>query len=221
MKQYNFIKDSFAKVFENSNFSNAKSIYEVGCGSGANLYLFNKLGLEVGGIDYSKPLIDIAKKVLVSSDIICDEAINIPLPSSLNSGIYDFMLSNSVFSYFPNIEYANIVLEKMYDKCRYAIGLIDIHDIKKEKDFIEYRIKTIKNYTEKYNGLNKLFYSKDFFIEFAQKHNMKIHFSNSDIDGYWNNEFVFNCFMYKTREQNDKCNINGFRSGQKNAAVNL
>ena len=47
------------------------SIYEVGCGSGVNLYLFQKLkGISViGGCDYSETLIEMANKVLKSDDI--------------------------------------------------------------------------------------------------------------------------------------------------------
>lgn len=194
LKQYNQIKENFAQAFNDKIFNNIKSIYEVGCGSGANLYLFNKHGLNVGGIDYSKTLIDIAKQVLNSDDLTCDEAIALD-----SKKIYDVILSNSVFSYFPNFEYANVVLEKMYNKCKYAIGLIDIHDIEKKEDFISYRINTIENYKEKYKDLNKLFYSKNFFENFASKHNMIIKYMESDIEGYWNNEFIFNCFMYKNK----------------------
>ena len=201
LKQYNQIKANFAKALPGNNFNNAKSIYEVGCGSGANLFLFNKEGLKVGGIDYSEALVSVAKKVLDSSDIIYGEAINLPYSdtskANLTNEIYDLVLSNSVFSYFPNYEYANIVLEKMYYKCKYAIGLVDIHDIEKEKAFNDYRIAEVKNYKERYKDLNKLFYSKNFFIEFAKMHDMKIQFEKSDIDGYWNNNFIFNCFMYK------------------------
>lgn len=41
------------------------SVYEVGCGSGVNLYLYkNLLNIKkLGGIDYSKPLMEIAEKV--------------------------------------------------------------------------------------------------------------------------------------------------------------
>lgn len=45
--------------------------------------------------------------------------------------------------------------------------------------------------------INKLFYSKDLFTDFAREHGMKIEFSESTVENYWNNEFVFNCFMYK------------------------
>lgn len=200
LRQHELIKNNFAKAFKYNDFGNVKSIYEVGCGCGGNLYLFNREGLRVGGIDYSKPLVNVAKKVLNSIDIICDEAVNLPLPdfsSYSQDGIYDVVLSNSVFSYFPNFKYANTVLDKMYKKCKYAIGLIDIHNVEKEKEFTQYRIETVENYKERYKDLNKLFYSKDFFMEFAKNHDMDILFTESDIEGYWNNDFIFNCFMYK------------------------
>ena len=194
LTQFEDIKKNFAECFKDNNFGNIKSIFEVGCGCGANLYLFQKEGLKVGGIDYSVILIDIAKKVLNSNDIICGEAMDIPVDSSKN---YDVLLSNSVFSYFSNLAYANTVLEKMYSKCKYAIGLIDIHDLDKKEKFIVYRKLQISDYEEKYKNLDKLFYPKDFFIQFAQKHNMKIKFAKSEVPGYWNNDFVFNCFLYK------------------------
>lgn len=40
------------------------SVYEVGCGSGANLYLLKNRGIQVGGIDYSRSLVDTAKKIV-------------------------------------------------------------------------------------------------------------------------------------------------------------
>ena len=194
IKQFEDTKNQFANAFEDRDFSHANSLYEVGCGAGANLYMFEQLGLKVGGIDYSKALCDIARTILKSSDIICAEAIRMP---SADAGIYDFVLSNSVFSYFPDFLYAQSVLEKMYEKCKYAIGIIDIHDKEKEQAFIDYRIKTVPNYKERYKDLKKLFYDKDFFINFAQKHRMKILFSKSEVEGYWNNDFVFSCFLYK------------------------
>ncbi len=168
------------------------SVYEFGCGSGANLLLFERDGLECGGIDYSSALTDIAKKVLRSKDIICGEAINAPVEPK-----YDCILANSVISYFHDVDYTRGVLEKMFEKTNYSIGLIDVHNIDKKEDFIAFRRKTIENYDEKYENLNKLFYSKELFADFAEKHGLKIKFSDSVVENYWNNEFVFNCFMYK------------------------
>ncbi len=185
IKQYNMIKQ---KLIINEKIN---SVFEVGCGSGANLYLFEKDGYKVGGIDYSSKLLSVAKKVLNTNDLTCDEAIN------LNTKSYDVILSNSVFSYFQSQEYAKIVLEKMVKKANYAIGLIDIHDIDKKDDFIAYRRKEVPNYDELYKDLSKQFYSKEDFKKFADDYNLDLEIVKSDIPNYWNNEFVFNCFMYK------------------------
>ena len=45
------------------------SVFEVGCGSGANLYLYEQQGIQTGGIDYSANLIETAKKVLKTKDL--------------------------------------------------------------------------------------------------------------------------------------------------------
>lgn len=169
-----------------------KSIYEVGCGSGASLFLFEQDGIICGGLDYSEALIESAKKVLQSNDLFCREAIDTPV-----SPQYDAVLSNSVFSYFKDEEYAYGVLEKMYQKTAYSIGLIDIHDAKKEEAFITYRKTIIPDYEERYKNLPKFFYRKEFFEKFAKDHQMDICFTDSHMKGYWNNEFIFNCYMYK------------------------
>lgn len=196
MCQYIQIKENLTLGTCGTEKKEVKSVYEVGCGSGANLYLFESDGMQTGGIDYSENLIQAAKKVLSSEDIICDEAINIPVTPA-----YDSVFSNSVFSYFENENYAWDVLEKMYQKSKYSIGLIDIHDIEKKEEFIIYRRKNVENYEERYKNLPKLFYSRRMFIDFAKKHGMDIKFTDSEVDGYWNNEFVFNCYMYKRRKQ--------------------
>ncbi len=75
--------------------------------------------------------------------------------------------------------------------------LIDIHDIEKKEDFITYRRKVVKDYDKRYADLPKLFYTRQFFEGFAQRNNMSINFLESNVEGYWNNQFVFSCYMYK------------------------
>ena len=188
LRQYEDIKQRLIKGAPNP----VRSVYEFGCGCGANLLLLERDGYDCGGIDYSEALVDIARKVLKTKDITCGEAINAETEPK-----YDCILSNSVISYFPNTDYTLEVLEKMFRKTNYSIGLIDVHDIEKKEDFIAFRRKNIENYDEKYADLNKLFYSKDLFSDFAREHGLKIEFSESVVENYWNNEFVFNCFMYK------------------------
>lgn len=168
------------------------SVYEVGCGSGANLLLFARDGFRTGGVDYSSALIDIAQKVLETDDLLCDEARNMP-----ETPVYDCLLSNSVFAYFPDLEYAEQVLEKMLRKAAYSIGLIDIYDETKQQAFLDYRRATVADYEKRYEGLPKLFYSRKFFTDFAQKHGLRVEFLPSTVEGYWNNEFIFNVFLYR------------------------
>lgn len=137
-------------------------------------------------------MIESAKIVLQSQELICDEAINLPTEMK-----YDAVFSNSVFSYFEGETYARHVLEKMYVKANYSIGLVDIHDVKRKEEFVAYRKRHVENYEERYRELPKLFYRKEFFEEFAADYNMDIAFVDSNVEGYWNNQFVFACFMYK------------------------
>ncbi|MCR5304983.1 MAG: aminotransferase class I/II-fold pyridoxal phosphate-dependent enzyme [Oscillospiraceae bacterium] len=172
------------------------SVYEVGCGSGANLLLFARDGYRTGGVDYSAALIDIAKKVLDTDDLLCDEAKNLP-----ETPVYDCLLSNSVFAYFQDLEYAEQVLEKMLRKTVYSIGLIDIYDEQKQEAFLAYRRATVEDYEKRYEGLPKLFYSRKFFTDFAEKHGLRVEFLPSTVEGYWNNDFIFNVFLYRDGSQ--------------------
>lgn len=193
---YEALYDQYIHIKDKINlFNNCESIYEVGCGCGANLYLFQNDSFKVGGIDYSSGLIDFARNALDSEAVLeldCNEAINTDTEIK-----YDACLSNSVFSYFPDYDYAEKVLEKMLMKSRYSIALVDIHDIDKKADFLEYRRQLIKDYDERYKNLPKLFYPKDFFRCFAEKNNLDISFDESSVEGYWNNRFVFECNMYR------------------------
>lgn len=169
------------------------SVFEVGCGCGANLYLFQNDGYHVGGMDYAANLIEIAGSVLTDPiELICKEAADLSWDVK-----YDAVLSNSVFSYFDSYEYAEKVLEAMYNKANHAIGIIDIHNIEKKEEFIQFRKGLYQDYEERYQDLPKFFYEKSFFLDFAEKNNMSIKFTKPDMKDYWNNEFVFNCFMRK------------------------
>ena len=162
-----------------------ESLFEVGCGSGANLFLFENDGITCGGLDYSQQLVTSAKQILHTKDIFCIEASSLPTESR-----YDALLSNSVFSYFPDEYYAATVLESMYKKAIYSIGIIDIHDKQREQDFLSFRKQTIPDYEECYKDLRKLFYDRQFFAEFARRHHLEMRITDSKVKGYWNNEFV-------------------------------
>lgn len=83
------------------------NVFEVGCGAGAWLYMFARDGYEVGGLDYSSALIDIAKKVLPVDkvkELICAGADELSTDKK-----YDAVFATGVFSYFSDVAYAERV----------------------------------------------------------------------------------------------------------------
>ena len=181
------------RIVELLHLSAGMSVYDVGCGAGANLYLMQREGIAVGGTDYAATLVETARRVLPGArELTCGEAD--AFDTSLK---YDAALSNSVFSYFPSEDFAARVLTRMLKKTTGAIGLIDLHDAAKEEDFLAYRRATIPDYDERYKGLGKFFYRRTFFEDFARAHNLRIEFPAIEMEGYWNTPFVFNVFMYR------------------------
>ncbi len=186
LEQYRWIK---ANLLEGC--PRLQTVFEVGCGSGGNLLLLEADGFTCGGIDYSPKLTACAKLVLRTKDLLCAEADALPAEPQ-----YDAVFSNSVFSYFTDEVYAASVLEKMCRKARHAVGVIDIHDREKQEAFFAYRRAASSDYEERYKNLPKLFYDKQFFIEFARTHDLQIRIADFSMQGYWNNDFVFHCFLY-------------------------
>ena len=113
-----------------------ESVYEVGCGSGVNLYLFqNLMNIEkIWGCDYSSALIHIAKQVLPLADLQCEEAIHIA-----ERPFYDVVMADSVFQYFQDTEYGMNVLEKMWSKAQKAVIITEIHDEEMKEEYLNYR----------------------------------------------------------------------------------
>lgn len=173
------------------NLSEGETIFEVGCGAGANLYLFARDSFEVGGLDYSATLLDIAKKVLhAASELICAGADELPTDKK-----FDAVFANSVFAYFVNLDYAENVLEKMLAKTRRAVAVLDVYDKAFEDELMAERRRTIENYDERYKNLPKLFYPRRFFEDFANRHDLTFHFAKNELENYGNAPFTYHCFM--------------------------
>ena len=192
--------DSMIRQHENLSaalkLTTDENIFEVGCGAGANLYLFARDGLKVGGLDYSATLLDIAKKILPAekvSELICAGADDLPTEK-----IFDAVVSIGVFIYFDNLDYAERVLEKMFQKSRRAIAVLDVYDAAFEEECMSYRRRTIENYDERYKDLPKLFFPQKFFKDFAARHELKISFVKNDLEDYVNTPFTYHCFMERS-----------------------
>jgi ubiquinone/menaquinone biosynthesis C-methylase UbiE len=169
------------------------SIYEVGCGSGGFLYQFYKRGNGVGGVDYSRSLIKIAKKI-IRGDFNVGEARKLNTKRK-----YDFVVANSVFQYFPDFDYALMVVSKMLDKANKGIGIFDVpNEHLKEKSERARRGSLKKGeYKRKYERLSHLYYDKIGFINWGKEHNYKVRIFNQNIKNYGNNHFRFNIVITK------------------------
>lgn len=170
-----------------------QSIYEVGCGCGVNLYLFqNRMKDAVlGGIDYSQNLIDIAKRVVPSGKLVWGNAEDMDIVEK-----YDFVMADSVFQYFGDREYAEDILNKMILKSQKAVYVSEVHDMDLREEWLAYRRSSMENYDRIYENLDKLFFSRKWFVEIAEKHNKQILFTKNENSEYWNSRYVFNCFIF-------------------------
>ncbi len=104
IRHFEFLKDNILKHFNGTD----KTVYEVGCGSGADLFMFEKEGFVTGGIDYADNMIAIAETMLTTDDLTVGEASSITTEKK-----YDFVISDSVFQYSDSYDYAKNVIEKM------------------------------------------------------------------------------------------------------------
>ena len=190
LSQYRQMREQLSRSL--SEGESLRSVYEVGCGSGANLFLLEREGIACGGIDYSQSLLACAKQVLRAADIRCDEAYQLPAEPK-----YDAVISVSVFGYFTDEGYAEAVLEKMSQTAHFAVGILELADAEKKGAYTAYRKQIIRNYEERYKDLPRLFYSKAFFETFARRHGLDVEFCSVNMPDYWNSQFYFDCYLYK------------------------
>lgn len=172
---------------------NNDSIYDVGCGSGAFVYPLYLKGHQVGGLDYSSVLIDLANSIMTNAKLEKKEAITVDTKDS-----YDIVLSHSVFHYFPSLDYAKEVVKRMIEKANRTVAIFDINDKSKEKEYHNIRMSASgEEYAKKYTGLEHLFYEKEWFEKLAKDFNMKITIFDQTYEQYVNSSLRFNVIMEK------------------------
>ncbi len=183
--------DFFNKALELTG-GEISSVYEVGCGSGVNLFMFkNRLHMNRwGGCDYSDSMIQSAVISTGDGDFKCCSANEITEEPK-----YDLVMSESVFQYFESEEYAEKVLRKMILKSDRLTYLGEINDKQFEEELMEYRRKTISNFEERYKGLNRLFLQRNWIEDVASDYGKKVIFTKADNSEYINGRYIFNCFI--------------------------
>ncbi len=187
---YNSFLETYRIITE--NVGDINSVYEVGCGSGVNLFLFSRRSdnCVLGGCDYASNMVKCARKVVDSDDMIVAEAIDIK-----ESPQYDVVMSESVFQYFPSLEYARDVLSKMIKKARKLVYVGEVSDIEFEEEQLNARRQQIPDYDNRYRGLGRMFYAKAWFEEIAKEHGCRVLFTGIANDKYVNGKYQFNVYI--------------------------
>lgn len=170
------------------------AVFDVGCGAGAFLYSFYQQGNRVGGIDYSANLVKIALDVMPNAAISVGESINITPENK-----FDFVVSNSVFLYFSNYDYAAIVLQHMVQMASKTVGIFDVPDLSKKEEAINLRKAKLGDaeYEEMYRGLDHLYYSKDWFRQVLATEPVSVTIEDQNIQSYGNSQYRFNVLIHK------------------------
>jgi hypothetical protein len=135
--------------------------------------------------------LEYARKLDISNDLMLGDAYELTqFPQ------YDYVVSMSVFQYFSDLSYVADITNKMLLKSKSKkIAILDVNDIDKKIDFLNYKKLTIENYEEKYKGLDQLYIDKQFWIEFGNTFNCKVEIEPCIIKDYDNAPFKYNVYV--------------------------
>lgn len=175
-------------------------ILELGCGSGAFLHSLNQtVSANYFGLDYSLPLVNVAKQVLKRANIICSDAEK----DAFGDEQFDIIFSHSVFHYFKDVDYAYKVLNKWLPRIYWGgkLVLMDLNDIDFREEYHVHR-KRMSDlpdaYEKNYGSLKHLFFNKNNLKNELFKLGMRnIEFFPHSVNGYGNSKFRFNVMCTK------------------------
>ena len=173
-----------------------ESIFEVGCGAGAFLYPFYKLGHKVSGIDYSKELINIATGAM---PVAMDSLLEMEAISIKNEPQYDVIFANHVIHYFPKLDYVKDVMNIIFKKAKRVIAISGIPNaaMKNESEKMRKGLLTDEAYELKYKDLEILYFDKGWFEVIAEKSGFSVEFFKHEMPGFAQNQYRFDCVFVK------------------------
>jgi len=163
---FNAIIESIISNFALNNFNN--SIIDVGCGNGLILSALSKYYFKKYGCDYCEEMIEIAKNLNPTAEILIGEAKSLPFKDKIANNV----LSYSIFQYFPSYQYAYSSIKEMVrvtsDEGKILIG--DILDKKFQKDLLLSDDKEISSKMPLIHRYSEwLFFDLSNLIEFCKK----------------------------------------------------
>jgi trans-aconitate methyltransferase len=193
--------NSFSQVSEDAWRANAArwatdlritpgmSVYEIGCGAGAFLYVFREMGCQVGGLDLSERLIEIARAAMPGGDFRVGDA-----AAFTGSQRFDVLAALGVFLYFPSHRYARAVLAAMAKAARHAVLVGDLPDIRTAAQARASRVAALgeAEFARRYQGLDHLAFDRSDMAALLGSHGYSpVLVRDSAIPGYGNAAFRF------------------------------
>lgn len=171
----------------------ATSVFEVGCGAGAFLYELHRQGCPVGGVDRSATLVGYARAALPGGRFEVADAAEVDATEPV-----DVVLSSGVFMYFPSLDYAREVIERMVAKATRAVAVLDVPDAAMRAEALAHRIATVGGeaaYRERYDGLDHLYYDREWVADALRACGVVgVRVADQDIANYDNGRFRFNAW---------------------------
>jgi SAM-dependent methyltransferase len=171
------------------------SVYEVGCGAGAFLFVLAELGCRVGGLDRSATLIDFARRALPDGRFDIAEAIALEREPRA-----DVVVSCGAFLYFPSLQYAEQVIAAMAARATGAVGILDLPDASLRAAALAQRIELAGGqdaYNARYAGLEHLHFSREWVTRALAAAGLTgIQTADQDMAGYRNGAHRFNAWGF-------------------------
>ena len=188
-------------VMETSCNDIPKNILEVGCGAGAWLFPFYKMGSRVSGVDFLPYLIECAKSIMpegrfYSAD--ADEAL-------FGEEKFDLILCNSVFQYFRSYEYAEKVLINMLSHLgdSGACLLTDLFCEDKKDEYKKFRIDELKiseeEWDRRYSSSGHLYLNRDRIKSLCSQNGFNAKIINNRFIGYNHSKFRFDLMIRREK----------------------
>jgi len=168
------------------------TVYEVGCGAGSMLYSLRPDCAGVGGSDFAASLVELARQVLGPGDLTVTEANAVPPEPA-----YDVVLSNGVFIYFPDQDYARQVVHRMVAKARRAVAVLDVNDAATQAEFEALRQARQGNRRSGYTDLRQLYLERDFFRQIGREFGLDCRIDESVMTNSANGGYRFNALLFK------------------------
>jgi SAM-dependent methyltransferase len=172
------------------------TVYEVGCGAGSMLHSLRTACAGVGGCDFADSLVALAREVLGGADLTVAEASAVP-----TEPVYDLVISNGVFIYFPDQPYAERVLHRMVAKARRAVAVLDVNDAARQAEFEAVRQARQGPRQGRYADLAQLYLERDFFGQVAGELGLECRIEESVMTNSANGGYRFNALLFRPDER--------------------